>query len=70
MGASKHIVQDKVGFVEFHRYPVGSQSIVLGNRSEEDILGVGTCQLKLRGWTKLLRFMLSMGLGCVFVFYL
>ena len=39
-GATKHIVQDKAGFVEFHRYPVGSQTVVMGNGSEKDVLGV------------------------------
>lgn len=41
-GATKHIVQDRAGFVEFHRCPVGSRTVVLGNGSEEDVLGVGT----------------------------
>jgi len=36
--ATKHIVQDKAGFVEFHSYPVGSQTVILGNNSEEDVL--------------------------------
>jgi len=40
-GASKHIVQDRAGFVKFHCYPVGTQSVVLRNGSEEDVLGVG-----------------------------
>jgi len=48
MGVTKHIVQDRVGFAEFHRYSVGSRTIILGNDSEEDVLGVGTYQLKLR----------------------
>jgi len=56
MGASKHIVRDRAGFVDFHRYLVGSQSIVLGNGSEEDVLGVGTCRLTLKGGNKLLLF--------------
>jgi len=45
-GASKH-VRDKASFVDFHRYSVGSQSVVLGNDGEEDGLGVGTYQLIL-----------------------
>jgi len=53
-GDKKHIVQDKVGFVEFHRYPVGSRTVVLGNNSEEDAIRVGTYQLKLHGGNKLL----------------
>ena len=43
----KHIVRDRADFVEFHRYLVGKQSIVLRNASEEDVLGVGTYQLLL-----------------------
>ena len=53
-GATERIVQDKAGFVEFHRYPMGSRTVVLGNGSEEDVLGVGTYQLRLRGGNKLL----------------
>ena len=52
----KRQVRDKAGFVEFHRYPVGTQSVVLGNGSEEDVLGVGTYQLLLQGGNKLLLF--------------
>jgi len=36
--------------VEFHRYPVCSRTVVLGNGSEEDVLGVRT--LRLRGGNK------------------
>ena len=32
--ASKHIVQDNTGFTDFRCFPMGSQSIVLGNDSE------------------------------------
>jgi len=53
-GATKHIVQDKAGFVEFHRYLVGSRTVVLGNGSEEDVLGVGIYQVKLHGGNNLL----------------
>ena len=55
-GASKHIVRDRAGFVDFHRFPVGSQTVVLGNGSEEDVLGVGTYRLTLKGGNKLLLF--------------
>ena len=34
MGASKHIVRDRAGFVNFHWYPVGLQTVMLGNRSK------------------------------------
>jgi len=52
--ATKHIVQDKVGFMEFHGFPVGLRTIILGNNNKEDILGVGTYQLKLRERNQLL----------------
>ena len=29
MRASKHVVQDQAGFVDFHSYPMGSQIVVL-----------------------------------------
>jgi len=34
-GVTKHIVQDKAGLVEFHCYPVGSQTVVLGNGAKK-----------------------------------
>ena len=46
-GANKHIVRDRARFVDFHRYPVGTQSVILGNDSEEGVLGVGTYQFLL-----------------------
>ena len=58
------MVQDKAGFVEFHRYPVCSWTIIPGNGSKEDVLGVGTYQLKLRGGNKLLFITSSTDLGC------
>jgi len=51
---TKHIVQDKDGFVEFHHYLVDSRTIVMGNSSKEDVLGVVTYQLRLREGIKLL----------------
>ena len=63
MGASKLIVRDRVGFVDFHWYPMGSHTIVLGNGSEEDVLGVGTYQLILQGGNKLLLFYALYALG-------
>ena len=53
-GASKHVVRDKVRFVELHPCPVGSQTVTLGNGTAEDVLGVGTYRLKLRGGNSLL----------------
>jgi len=41
-GATKHIVHDKAGFVEFYRYPMGPQTVVMRNDTEENVLGVGT----------------------------
>ena len=40
--------------MDFHHYPVGSQTIVLSNGSEEDVLEVGTYKLRLRGGNTLL----------------
>jgi len=54
MGARKHIVQCRDGFVDFHHYLVGSQTVVMGNGSEEDVLGVGTYKLGLHGGNTLL----------------
>jgi len=53
-GASKHVVQDQVGFVDFHLYPVGLQIVTVGNGTVEDVLGVGTFRLKLCGGNSLL----------------
>jgi len=53
-GASKHVVQDQVGFVDFHLYPVGLQIMSVGNGTIEDVLRVGTYRLKLRGGNSLL----------------
>ena len=40
--------------MEFHCYPVDPQTVVLGNRSKEDVLGVETYQLRLCGGNELL----------------
>jgi len=48
MGASRHIVWDRDDFMDY-RYSVVSQTVVLGNGSEEHVLGVGTYKLRLRG---------------------
>jgi len=45
---SKHIVRDQDDIVDFDRYSVGSQIVVMGNGREEDVLGVGTYKLRLR----------------------
>jgi len=41
-GATKHIVQDRVDFVNFHHYPVSSQIFVFGNDREEGVLKIRT----------------------------
>jgi len=53
-GASKHVVQDVVGFIDFHLYPVGLQTVTIENGIVEDVLGVRTYRLKLRGGNLLL----------------
>ena len=40
--------------MNFHRYPLGSQIVILGNDDEEDVLGLKTYHLKLREGTMLL----------------
>jgi len=57
--------------VEFHRYPVGSRTVVLGNGSEEDVPGVGTYQLRLHGGKKLLLHdaLYAPGVRCSLVFF-
>ena len=39
----------KYAFVEFHRYWIGSQTVVIRNDSEKNIFKVGIYQLRLRG---------------------
>jgi len=72
MGATKHIVQDMAGFLEFHHYPIGSRTVVLGKDSEEDVLRVGIYQLKLRGGNKLLLHdtLYAPGVRCSLVSYI
>jgi len=40
--------------MDFHCYLVGSQTVMLGNGSEEDVLGVGTYKLSLHGGNTLI----------------
>lgn len=40
--------------MSFYPYPVGTQTVTLGNGTAEDVLGVGTYKLKLRGGNSLL----------------
>ncbi|KAK2976693.1 hypothetical protein RJ640_013949 [Escallonia rubra] len=46
-GATKHVALDREGFVDY-RILVGSKHIFMGNNSSEEVLGVGSYQLKLR----------------------
>ena len=64
MGATKDIVQNRVDFVNFCRYPMGSQIIVLGNDDEENVLKL--YHLKLREGTAFL--LLDVMFPCVFYF--
>ncbi|KAK2993245.1 hypothetical protein RJ640_015724 [Escallonia rubra] len=52
--ARKYVAYDRVGFVGYHRIPVGSKHIFMGNNSSEEVLGVGSYQLKLRNRRTLL----------------
>jgi len=67
--ATKHIVHSKAGFMEFHHYAMGSWTIVLGNGSTKDVLGVGTHQLKLHRGNKLLLYntIHALGMRCPWV---
>ncbi|KAK2974054.1 hypothetical protein RJ640_006246 [Escallonia rubra] len=47
-GATKHVARDREGFVDYHRIPVGSKHIFMGNNSSKEVLGFGSYQLKLR----------------------
>lgn len=48
-GATKQVVRACVGFIEYRRIPVESQWVYLGNSIREEVLVVGTYQLKM--WT-------------------
>ena len=51
---NKHVVRDRVGFVEYCRIPVWSRDIKVGYRASVEVLGIGTYKLKLRGGCTLL----------------
>ncbi|KAK2970052.1 hypothetical protein RJ640_008913 [Escallonia rubra] len=40
-GATKHVACDREEFVDYHRIPVGSKHIFMGNNSSVEVLGVG-----------------------------
>ena len=48
LGATKHIARDRVGCVDYKRIPTSTQYVILGNKAQEEVIGVGTYQLKLR----------------------
>jgi hypothetical protein len=52
--ATEHVARDRVGFMEFHRIPIGSQDIKVGNGASVEVLGIGTYKLDLRGGRTLL----------------
>ena len=52
--ATKHVARDRVGFVEYHRIPVGSRDIKVGNKASVEVLGIGTYKLELQGGRTLL----------------
>ena len=52
--ATKHVVRDRVGFVEYRRIPVGSRDIKVGNKASVEVLGIGTYKLELQGGRTLL----------------
>ena len=52
--AIEHVARDRVGFIEYHRIPVGSRDIKVGNEASMEVLGIGTCKLELCGGRTLL----------------
>ena len=50
----EHIARDRVGFMEYHRIPIGSRDIKVGNGASVEVLGIGTYKLELRGGHTLL----------------
>ncbi|KAK4429093.1 hypothetical protein Salat_1209300 [Sesamum alatum] len=53
-GATKHMTRDRAGFVDYHRVPACSYYIAMGNGTQEEILGIGSYQLKLSTGRELL----------------
>lgn len=52
--ATKHIAQDRVGYVEYRRISTGSRDIKVRNGESVQMLGIGTYKLNLRGGCTLL----------------
>uniref|UniRef100_A0A2N9HPJ0 Integrase catalytic domain-containing protein n=1 Tax=Fagus sylvatica TaxID=28930 RepID=A0A2N9HPJ0_FAGSY len=47
-GATRHVAQDRAGFVDYRKIPAGTHVVYMGNGSYEEALGVGSYQLHLR----------------------
>ena len=52
--AIEHVARDRVGFMEYHRIPIGSRDIKVGNGASVEVLGIGTYKLELHGGHTLL----------------
>lgn len=53
-GATKHVTRDRAGFVDYHRVSACSHYIAMGNGAQEEVVGVGSYQLKLSTGRELL----------------
>ncbi|KAK4430709.1 hypothetical protein Salat_0832600 [Sesamum alatum] len=53
-GATKHVTRDRATFVDYHRVPACSHYIAMGNGTQEEVLRIGSYQLKLRTGRELL----------------
>lgn len=47
-GATCHVARDRDGFLDYRRVPAGSMRVYVGNTTSIQVLGIGTCMLKLR----------------------
>nr|CAD1816959.1 unnamed protein product [Ananas comosus var. bracteatus] len=47
-GATKHVTRDRAGYVDYRRVSAGSHYVMMGNDTEEEVLGIGAYQLRLR----------------------
>ncbi|KAL0448762.1 UNVERIFIED_CONTAM: hypothetical protein Slati_1432600 [Sesamum latifolium] len=54
IGATKHRISDRAGFVDYHRVPACGHYITMGNGAQEEVLGIGSYQLKLSTGRELL----------------
>ncbi|KAL0413520.1 UNVERIFIED_CONTAM: Retrovirus-related Pol polyprotein from transposon TNT 1-94 [Sesamum radiatum] len=53
-GATKHVTRDRAGFVDYHQVPACNHYIAMGNGAQEEVLGIGSYQLKLSTGRELL----------------